>query len=85
MGLLPHVVEARFAGGRCLDLVFNDGLIKRVDFSPYVAKGGVFAELADDVFFRRFFVDLNTVCWPNGADVAPERLYEIGITIEAAA
>ncbi|MEK6582593.1 MAG: hypothetical protein AABZ25_09435 [Nitrospirota bacterium] len=34
--------------------------------------------MKDKKYFKRFFIDLNTLCWPNGADIAPERLYEIG-------
>jgi hypothetical protein len=30
------------------------------------------------VFFRSFYVhpEFHTLCWPNGADIAPEFLYE---------
>lgn len=79
MSHIPHVVAARKVRQRILELTFSDGAVKQVDFAAYVQRGGVFAALADPVFFDRFFVDLNTVCWPNGADVAPERLYEIGV------
>ena len=78
MEAIPHVVSARYVSGFVLDLTFDDGMVKRVDFEPYTKRGGVFSPLADVEYFKRFFVDLNTVCWPNGADVAPERLYEIG-------
>ena len=57
---------------------FDNGALKTVDLEPYTKKGGVFAGLKDKEYFKRFFVDLNTICWPNGADIAPERLYEIG-------
>ncbi len=85
MSVVPHVVSARHVGGLILEITFSDAVVKRVDFTPYVKRGGVFAPLADPAFFERFFVDLNTVCWPNGADVAPERLYEIGLAQPAAA
>lgn len=85
MDVVPHVVEAKHVRDYVLDLTFSDGSIREVDFRPYIDKGGVFAPLRDPGYFRRFFVDLNTVCWPNGADVAPERLYEIGTVKHAVA
>ena len=54
-----------------------------LNLEPYVERGGVFLELKDKEYFKRFFIDLNTICWPNGADIAPERLYEIGEEIRA--
>ena len=49
-----------------------------MDIESYVERGGVFSKLRDKEYFKGFFIDLNTICWPNGADIAPERLYEIG-------
>jgi len=45
-----------------------------VDFTPWL-EGPVFESLRDPCHFREFFVAGSTVCWPNGADVAPETLY----------
>ncbi|RXK82178.1 DUF2442 domain-containing protein [Chlorobaculum sp. 24CR] len=47
-----------------------------VDFSEYPQKGPVFATLKEPGFFRKAFIDGGSVAWPNGADVAPESLYE---------
>lgn len=75
---IPHVINAEYIGNYTLKIEFDDGAVKAVDIEPYIKRGGVFAELGDMEYFKRCFVDLNTVCWPNGADIAPERLYEIG-------
>jgi hypothetical protein len=72
----PHVVNARHLGGYRVEVCFDDGKQGVVDLSKYPGKGGVFAPLSDPDYFKRFFIDLNTLCWPNGADIAPERLYE---------
>ena len=61
---------------------FDDGSVKIVDLETYTKRGGVFQKLRDKEFFRMFFIDLNTICWPNGADIAPERLYEIGVPVK---
>lgn len=50
--------------------------------ASYAKRGGGFSNFSNKEFFKKFFIDLNTLCWPNGADIAPERLYEIGMPIE---
>jgi len=79
---IPHVIDAMYLKDYLIRITFDDGQIKVVDFQPYVKRKGVFSLLKDSTFFRSFFIDLNTICWPNGADVAPERLYELGQPVE---
>jgi hypothetical protein len=75
MTFLPSVIRADFRGGFRIRLTFNDLLEGTVDFRPWL-QGPVFEALKDPAYFREFFVDGGTVAWPNGADIAPETLYE---------
>jgi hypothetical protein len=75
MTFLPSVIRADFRGGFRIRLTFNDLLERTVDFRPWL-EGPVFEALKDPAYFREFFVDGGTVAWPNGADIAPETLYE---------
>ena len=70
---LIRVVSAKYVRGHQLRIEFSDGAKKTVDFSQWL-HGEVFQPLVDKREFKRFFIDGGTVCWPNGADVAPETL-----------
>jgi hypothetical protein len=84
MTILPQVIEAKYVSGYCIELRFNTGLRKTVDFSHWL-KGPVFEPLRNRAEFRRFFVAGGTVCWPNGADIAPETLFSVrGVSKRAA-
>jgi hypothetical protein len=72
---LPQVVRATYESEFRLRLAFNDGLEADVDFKPWLS-GPVFEPLKKTAYFRKFFLDGGTVVWPNGADIAPETLYE---------
>jgi hypothetical protein len=75
MTFLPSVVRAEYRGGFRIHLTFNDLSERTVDFRPWL-QGPVFEALKDPAYFREFFIDGGTVAWPNGADIAPETLYE---------
>lgn len=68
------VVSAEYDRDYRLRLTFSDGTEKVVDFSRWLL-GEVFQPLTDPRQFKRFFVSGGTVCWPNGADIAPETLH----------
>jgi len=63
-----------------LRLTFADGTVGKIDCRPwlYERDTGLFAELRDPALFARVWVDreAETIVWANGADVAPETLYE---------
>jgi len=75
--MLRDVVEARPVGGYRVYLRFDDGVAGEVDLAAVISFEGVFAPLRAFDKFVEFEVatDLGTICWPNGADIAPETLY----------
>ncbi len=83
MKLLPSVIRAEYRGEYRVHLGFNDGVESTVDFSQWL-QGPIFEPLKDTDFFQRFFLEGGTVAWPNGADIAPETLYERAKANEAA-
>ena len=78
MVFLPHVVRARHETAFRIHLTFNDGTEAAVDFSVWLS-GPVFEPLKRPAYFRKFFIDGGTIAWPNGADIAPETLYEAAL------
>jgi hypothetical protein len=75
MEFLPCVTRAEYRGGYRIHVTFNDGKSGTIDFLQWL-EGPVFEPLRDLEYFQRFYLDGGTVSWPNGADIAPETLYE---------
>ncbi len=71
-----EVVEVKIIKDYTVEVVFDD--LKRgvIDLRQYLGRG-LFKELLDKKKFRQMKVDaeLGTICWPNGADIAPDTLY----------
>lgn len=71
-----NVVDARYVRDYIVWLRFQDGSEGEVDLSSELW-GPVFEPLKDLNAFRGFRVaEYGTIEWPNGADLAPEFLYE---------
>ncbi len=74
---MVDVIEARYVNGYTIWLRFEDGTEGEIDLSGEL-QGPVFEPLRDAAVFAQLRVnpDTGTVEWPNGADFAPEFLYE---------
>ena len=72
-----NVLEARYVSGFTIWVRFRDGRSGEVDLAPAL-NGPVFEPLHNLEFFRQFWVhpEYETLVWPNGADIAPEYLYD---------
>lgn len=76
--MMLTVKEVEYLGDYTLLCTFNDGVRKQVDLTPLL-QYPAFQELKDKSLFVQFGLQ-NTIFWINGADIAPEYLYEKGVT-----
>jgi len=73
---LLWVTKAEYSDGYKLLLTFNNNVTKLVDLKNSLY-GEVFEPLNDIENFKQFKVSDWTVEWYNGADFAPEYLFEL--------
>ena len=75
--MLVDVIEARYVRNFTVWVRFEDGSEGEIDLSEELY-GPVFEPLRDVEYCKLVRVDpeLGTIAWPNGADFAPEFLYE---------
>ena len=71
-----EITKAEYLEGYKLRIHFNNGEIRIADLEASL-EGPIFESLKNIEEFRRFSIPYNTIQWKNGADFAPEFLYEI--------
>ena len=71
-----HVTHAKALDGYRVEVGFDDGREGIADLREAL-EGPLFESLKDPDVFRKFRVDveLQTIVWPNGTDLAPEYIY----------
>jgi len=67
------VIEVEPLENYKLRVTLSDGRKGIFDVSPYLNME-VFIELKDPKYFRRVFIDYDTVVWPHEQDIAPETI-----------
>jgi len=77
--MIIDVIYAAYLRDYKVYLKFDNGAEGVVDLNHFANRSGVFAPLKDLSYFRLLECSkqLGTICWPNGADIAPDRLYEL--------
>jgi hypothetical protein len=76
--MIIHVTEVKVVDSYSLVLTFDNGVQKRVNLRQELY-GPIFEPLRDPSYFAKAYVDPDsrTVAWPNGADFAPDFLYQL--------
>ena len=71
----PRVAGIHSASDGKLLLRFANGELREFDVRPYIARGGVFAALADPDRFAAAKVVAGSVEWPGDVDLSYDTLY----------
>ena len=73
----PAVVGVAVIRPHVMRLLFDDGVVRDVQFVPGEGRGSLLEPLNDPAYFATVAVDADarTVVWPNGLDLAPEVLH----------
>lgn len=76
--MIIHITQVKVVGDYSLELTFDNGVQKRVNLR-HELYGPIFEPLRDPSYFAKAHVDPDsrTVTWPNGADFAPDFLYQM--------
>jgi len=74
---LLWITKAKYLDDYKIYLLFNNGKEKTVDLKNHLY-GEIFEPLKNIDIFKNFVLSDWTIEWKNGADFAPEFLYEIG-------
>ena len=82
--MTPAIEDMRYVEDFRVWLRFQDGTEGEVDLSDELW-GDVFEPLKDINYFRTVRLDreLDTICWENGSDFAPESLYRMVTSVPA--
>ena len=75
--MTPKITNVHFVEKYKLHIYFNDGSNGEINLEHELS-GEIFEPLIDISFFKQFYIhpELHTISWPNGADFAPEFLYD---------
>jgi hypothetical protein len=75
---IPEVTAVEVCGKYSVRVTFDDGVTKQLNLESFLW-GPMFEHLLDPAEFARVTIDPDggTIAWPNGADFAPETLYDL--------
>ncbi|MCD8513261.1 MAG: DUF2442 domain-containing protein [Nitrincola sp.] len=80
------IVECRYKSPKDITLVFSDGMQSSFNLESYLHQhdGPLLRQLHNSIYAQKVFVEYGALCWPNGLELSPQRLYELTQSSEVA-
>ena len=74
-----HVINVELRNDYNIDIEFSNGKKGTIDFKKILEEDHreIVKELLNKDLFKTVKINLNTLCWDNEVDFAPEYLYEL--------
>lgn len=72
--------------GGFIELEFSNDFKGIFDLNEYLTRhsGSLLNALKDTGYAQSYFLDAGALCWPNGLELSPSRLYELCLHSKAA-
>jgi hypothetical protein len=73
------VLNVKLTAPFTLAIDFSDHTHGVFDANAYLSSrsGPLLDKLRDPTYFQRFFIDAGALCWPNGLELSPAKVYEL--------
>ena len=85
--MMISLLQATYCEGGNFSVSFSNESEGLFDLNLYLAtrNGPLLAPLKDENYVRRAFVEAGALAWPNGLELAPERIYQLTDILKCAA
>ena len=65
------IIQAQYTAQRTLRLYFSDNSYGDYDLQPLIHRQTELTRpLADEIYFKQFFLELGALCWRNGLELS---------------
>jgi Protein of unknown function (DUF2442) len=80
------ILSAEILEGGVVELEFSNNAKGIFNLQSYLANhsGDLLVALRESNYAKRCFIDAGALCWPNGLELSPSRLYELCLELKAA-
>ena len=70
------IIRAQYVQQKILRLYFSDNSYGDYDLQPLIARQTeLVIPLNDEPYFKKFYLELGALCWPNGLELSPGNIH----------